>query len=56
MITIIGEGVWGTALSTLFKQNKQEFVFWDKHKEKRGFCQENMGVSGPLKEAVNSNE
>jgi glycerol-3-phosphate dehydrogenase (NAD(P)+) len=33
MITIIGEGVWGTALSTLFKQNKQEFVFWDKQCE-----------------------
>jgi glycerol-3-phosphate dehydrogenase (NAD(P)+) len=30
MITIIGEGVWGTALSTLFKQNKKEFIFWDK--------------------------
>lgn len=30
MITIVGEGVWGTALSTLFKKNKQEFTFWDK--------------------------
>jgi glycerol-3-phosphate dehydrogenase (NAD(P)+) len=30
MITIVGEGVWGTALSTLFKQNKKEFIFWDK--------------------------
>jgi glycerol-3-phosphate dehydrogenase (NAD(P)+) len=30
MITIVGEGVWGTALSTLFKKNNQEFIFWDK--------------------------
>jgi glycerol-3-phosphate dehydrogenase (NAD(P)+) len=30
MITIIGEGAWGKALSTLFKKNKQEFIFWDK--------------------------
>jgi len=30
MITIVGEGVWGTALSTLFKQNNKEFIFWDK--------------------------
>ncbi len=30
MITIVGEGVWGKALSTLFKQNKKEFIFWDK--------------------------
>jgi glycerol-3-phosphate dehydrogenase (NAD(P)+) len=30
MITIVGGGVWGTALSTLFKKNKQEFIFWDK--------------------------
>ena len=30
MVTILGSGVWGKALSSLLKENKQEFVFWDR--------------------------
>jgi glycerol-3-phosphate dehydrogenase (NAD(P)+) len=30
MITIIGRGVWGSALGSLLKENNYEFKFWDR--------------------------
>ncbi len=30
MVTILGRGAWGQSLGFLLKENKQEFIFWDR--------------------------